>query len=272
MAHQFVSEVLLETEQSPHGPAFKKVCARFHIDSRAVGTPLNGATEAKTVDRIQKLLALAKSPNEHEAQVALNKARRLMAEHANAWEKREHAPNFQFRQVGPAKGRFDPWEKCLAGLLARHFFVLAIWVPVYNVLRGKTVRILEINGRCDALEVAEYAHAFLTHTAETLWKNHRQAKGLQSNKDRRTFLLGVMMGFTQSLEAEEVRCEEAGLVPRQDDELDHWFRKRHRHIRTRRGGTIRQTEALQAGQAVGRNIQLRQALTKRRGLLRRLLG
>lgn len=43
-------------------------------------------------DKIKKLLALAESPNENEAQAALLKARQLMAEHMdNKFIRAEHA-------------------------------------------------------------------------------------------------------------------------------------------------------------------------------------
>ena len=138
MAHQYVSEVLKEHNETPHGPAFREVCRRFHIDHRAVGIPNRASeSEPKAVSRIRKLLALSQSPNEFEAQTALAKARRLMTEHEIDWSNRTEEKTFDFRHLGPAKGRFDPWEKCLAGLLGKHFFVHPIWVPVYDVYRAK---------------------------------------------------------------------------------------------------------------------------------------
>lgn len=273
MAHQFVSEILKESQESPHGPAFRSVCARFHIDDRAMGLPKDpNQPEPKAISRIRKLLALAQSPNENEARVALNQARRLMTAHEKEWSQRDRPVVFQFHQIGLQKGRFDPWEKSLAGLLAEHFFVHAIWVPVYDAFRGRTVRTLEINGRPEAVQVAEYTHIYLVHIAESLWKTHQRTHQISTNKERRTFLLGVMMGFAQSLDKEQVRCEQEGLVAAKDRELNRWFRVRYPHIRTRRGSSIRGSETLKAGQSVGRAIQLRDAIEKRRGLLRRLLG
>jgi hypothetical protein len=266
MAHQFVSEVLGEHEQSPHGEAFRSVCERFQIDPKASGLPdPRPASEPKSVQRIRKLLALSTSPNEHEARAALSQAHRLMTQNEAAWDDRDRPKHFDFRQLGAKKGRFDPWEKCLAGLLGQHFFVHPIWVPVYDVLRGKTVRVLEINGRPEALEVAVYAHTFLVRTAETLWRAHRQRHGLTGNKTRRTFLLGVMLGFSQQLEDEAVQCAERGLVPAVDAELGSWFRKRHRFIRSRRGASIRSGSALHQGRQAGGKIKLRQALSKSKG-------
>src|SRR5258708_16836542 len=39
MAHQYVHEVLGETLQTPHGPAFRDACARLGVDRDASGVP-----------------------------------------------------------------------------------------------------------------------------------------------------------------------------------------------------------------------------------------
>src|SRR5690606_534232 len=39
MAHQYVTEVLGNTDETAHGPAFARVCAERGIDGRAAGAP-----------------------------------------------------------------------------------------------------------------------------------------------------------------------------------------------------------------------------------------
>src|SRR5580692_8280894 len=73
MAHQYVHEVLGESSQAPHGRAFREACSRLGVDARAAGMPASdrpGAMdgEEKVVERIARLLALAESPNRHEAE------------------------------------------------------------------------------------------------------------------------------------------------------------------------------------------------------------
>jgi len=71
MAHQFVHEVLGEQE-APHGPAFRATCARLGIDQRAGGLPqpAQSADQRRLLERVHKLLALAQSDNQHEAEAA----------------------------------------------------------------------------------------------------------------------------------------------------------------------------------------------------------
>lgn len=73
VAHQFVDECLF-VDEPPHGPTFRRVCQRLGIDARATGQPSKTAPNSdagdRIVDRIRKLLALAQSPNQHEAETA----------------------------------------------------------------------------------------------------------------------------------------------------------------------------------------------------------
>jgi hypothetical protein len=81
MAHQYVHEVLGERNEAPHGSAFQAVCERLGIDPASSGlpsaAPYDDAT-ARAVERIARLLALAESPNVHEAEAATLAAQRLM--------------------------------------------------------------------------------------------------------------------------------------------------------------------------------------------------
>ena len=67
-------------------------------------------------------------------------------------------------------------ERLVAMILGKHFFVEAIWVPVYRPREGKRGSLLEICGTPSNLAIAEYAHGFLHGTAERLWSDHKQEK------------------------------------------------------------------------------------------------
>ena len=58
---------------------------------------------------------------------------------------------------------------------------------------------LEVCGTPENLEIATYVHGFLLETADRLWARHRRENDT-GNKDRRRYLLGVMMGFEEKLE------------------------------------------------------------------------
>ena len=90
--------------------------------------------------RITRLLALAESPNLHEAEAAMNEARRLMLLHNVDAAATASADGYGYRHVGPVKARTETSERILAGILGRHFFVSVIWTPSY-LRRGGSARL-----------------------------------------------------------------------------------------------------------------------------------
>ena len=256
MAHQYVHEVLAVLDESAHGPAFRDVCARLGVDASAHGLPRTqerSDEEARVLDRIHRLLALAQSSNEHEAQSAMNAAQKLMLKHnLETAGKRPHG----FRHLGAPTGRVQEPERILATLLGDHFFVETIWVPVYRPLEGKRATVLEICGAEANLEMASYVYDFLRDTAERLWVGHKKARGIRENKDRQKFLAGVMLGFREKLREQAQSNRAAGLVWVKDGDLVDFFRRRHPRVRHVQYGGGRPSEAYAHGRAAGRNIVL----------------
>jgi len=78
MAHQYVDEVLGVHDEHPHGDTFRQLCAALGIDDRAAGPPALAAGAPAAPDRVlarvRKLLALAASSNQHEAESAMQRA------------------------------------------------------------------------------------------------------------------------------------------------------------------------------------------------------
>jgi hypothetical protein len=104
--------------------------------------------------------------------------------------------------------------------------------------------------------VAEYVHGFLIATAERLWREHKRAQALRGDRDRRRFLLGVMMGFEETLEAGAAESRREGLVWTGDPALQAYLRQRY--PRRSSGGPIgfHRTAVYEHGRAAGRTIVL----------------
>jgi hypothetical protein len=266
MAHQWVHEVLGETTESAHGPAFRDVCRRLGIDASASGVPraaTNGGEadpEQKMIDRVARLLALAESPNVHEAEAAASAAQRLMLKYNLEVAHDAKAQGYAFAHVGKPTGRVTEAERILAMVLSKHFFVEVIWVPVYRALEGKRGSVLELCGTHPNLAVAEYVHAYLMRTAEQLWEDHKKAMRVASNRDRRTYLAGVMTGFADKLARQASAHKSEGLVWVRDADLGQFFRRRHPHVRNVRHAGTRKNDAYAHGREAGRRIVLRRAV------------
>jgi hypothetical protein len=268
IAHQFVDEALGVRDQAAHGPAFEAVCRQHGFDATATGLPrvdgAGGPNESGGADqhgspvlrRIARLLALADSPNQHEATAAMKAAQRLMLRHNIDAASATAREGFAFRHVGTPSGRVSGAEHVLGGLLARHFFVDVIWVPSYLPREGRRGRVLELCGTPSNLEVAVYVHGFLMETAERLWRDHRRAQGLPGNSERRRFILGVMIGFDEKLKTAADDSRREGLVWVGDPALSEYLGRRYPR---RTGGTgigIHATESYEQGRRAGRNIIL----------------
>ncbi len=275
MAHQFVDEVLGLTEERAHGPAFRKVCQERGFDARAAGMPSAAvdpsSKDGRVLDRIAKLLALAESSNVHEAQAAMSAAQRLMLKHNIDAIHDGHRGAYTFRHLGQPSGRVNEAARILALILSEHFFVEVIWVPVWRPLEGKRGSVLEVCGTIENVELAEYVHTFLSHTAERLWSEYKRDNGIRKNQARRTYVAGVMAGFRDKLRSERARAKQQGLVWVGDAELAGYLRARHPRTRwSHYGGGPRSDEyshGRQAGERIVLHRGVRQGPSKSAHLL-----
>jgi hypothetical protein len=275
MAHQYVGEILGEDGESAHGPRFRSVCQKLGIDAAASGMPIPkpGAAQAeqgKVGERIARLLALAESPNVHEAEAAMAAAQRLLLKHNIELRSTRTAQGYAWRHLGEPTGRTTEAERVLSLILGKHFFVEAIWVPVYRPTLGKRGSVLEICGTPENVEIAEYVHGYLVQTADRLWMEHKVEQGIFSNRERRTFLAGVMSGMSEKLAREAKKSASAGLVWVADGDLDGFFRSRHPHVRHIRYAGQRRTDAYAHGREAGQKIVIHKGVkgsATERGLL-----
>jgi predicted SprT family Zn-dependent metalloprotease len=266
MAHQFVWEILGERDETAHGPRFQRLCEELGIDGSAAGAPASDERAERIVARVTKLLALAQSPNEHEARAAMAAAQRLMLRHNLDVVGTPGAPRrYGHRHLGAPTGRVPEGERVLAGLLGQHFFVECIWVPVWRPREGKRGSVLEICGTPENLEMAAHVHSFLLGTAERLWREYRRERRLRSDRDRRTFVAGVMSGFKETLERQQVQNESEALVWVGDADLHRFYRRRHPHVRTTYYSASPPSTANADGRAAGRRIVLHKPVTASSG-------
>ncbi len=279
MAHQYVTEVLGERGESAHGPRFRAVCERLGIDGAAAGMPIpkpdaelgpEQAEHRRVADRIARLLALAGSPNVHEAEAAMAAAQRLLLKHNIEVRQARVSQGYAWKHLGVPTGRTTEAERVLSLILGKHFFVEAIWVPVYRPELGKRGSVLEICGTPENVEIAEYVHGHLVQTAARLWDEHKAEHAIHGNRERRTFLAGVMSGMSEKLARETKKSENAGLVWVADGDLSTFFRRRHPYVRHVRYAGQQRTDAYAHGREAGGKIVIHKGVkssAEQRGLL-----
>lgn len=269
MAHQYVDEVLGVRDETAHGPVFQRVCADRGIDGGATGVPAasgpGDAATAGVLDKIAKLLALAGSPNEHEAQLAMNTAQKLMLKHNLDAVRAKAARGYVYKHLGEPTGRVEESARYLAAILSEHFFVQCIWVGLWRVREGKSASVLEVIGTPENVSMAEYVYSFLDHTADAQWTLHKRQQGIRGDRDRRAFRTGVMMGFLEKLRAERKGQQETGLVWAGDPALEAYYQRRYPRVRTISRSAAARTEAHADGREAGKTLVLHKGVDGSKG-------
>ncbi len=262
MAHQYVHEALGILDESAHGPAFKDVCAQLGIDAAAEGIPVAPPSdeEQRVLDRVAKLLALAESPNENEAQSAMAAAQKLLLKHNLEDRKRIHERGYAYRHVGAATTRHAEHEKILGTLLGKHFFVEAIWIPVYLPQLGKRATVLELIGSPANLEIAAYVHEYLLGDGRgRVARSQARCRGSTATAIAARTSRGGRRVLDQARprDAEEPR---AGSGLGQGRRSAAHFRRRHPRLRTTTFGGGRKRAAFGDGHSAGQQIVLRRGV------------
>ncbi len=259
MAHQYVDEVLRVHDQSAHGEVFRRVCAERGIDAVAAGAPAAPAGAApgadRVLERIRKLLALAGSANQHEAEAAMQRAHELMLRHnieaAAAAEQRA----FESRHLGDPARRSNGVEAAIVALLSDCFFVRVIRLPVDLPREGRRGSVYELSGTRSNLDLAVHVYEFLLGTAGRLWRENRTDARVRSGRDRIAYQSGVIRGFHDKLRLERFTLAGTGLVWRGDAGLDEYYRRRHPRTHASRRLT-RRSGAHSAGREAGHKVVL----------------
>ena len=267
MAHQYVHDVLGMGDAEPHGSAFQRACRLLRCDA---GATARGATLEKAdrkrremVERVKELLALAGSPNEHEAANAMRMANKYLLKYNLSLSEMDGPKEYSVRHLGKCSARVQEYEYSLAHILQEHFFVQVIWTFSYDPLTNKSGRVLQISGTDENLEIAEYVHDYVMRLTKPLWEAHRAQWGSQ-NGTKFQYLAGVIQGLSDKLDAQRTTLKsEHGLVWRDDPELQEFFRHLHPRTRTIGGSGVRRGGGYEAGRRDGKEINIHKGVSSR---------
>ena len=157
------------------------------------------------------------------------------------------------RYLGKPKSRLTAEEKVLAGLLARDFFIAAIWVPGDRV-DGQPTKLLEISGRLHHVELAEHVYHYLLRTIEELWQHAKRERGYRGRSQKRRFALGLISGFSERTTADAPQHE---LVVQHERQLQGFVRRRHPRLRAGRRTQVVCDAAYNHGKKTGSRLSIR---------------
>lgn len=287
MAHQLAEEVLGAHTEPAHGPTFRRACALLRANPRAcAGCPAlderlarnRPAQDDKVTSRVRKLMALAASPNRHEAQMAIAKAHELIEKHNLDLLARGEPREFASVFLGAPALRHGREDYLLALLLQDFYFVRGIWVSAYVLECAKMGRALEISGTPQNVRRAAYVHDFVRNFIRLQWTAYNGRRGLGRYR-RRDFAVGILEGFRSRLEAMDAEREkslgEAGraLVKTGDPRLAEYFAWRYpRTVAVRRAAGKPDGQVLRDGRETGKTLVIHQGIENRESRGRMLSG
>ncbi len=266
MAHQYVDEVLGACDETPHGQAFKGACEKLRCSSRAAGLRGNAAEDERVLRVLKKVLSLASSPNENEAQAAVNKARRLLLQYNVDLVELDGERQFQHCTLGKVKGRRASYELWLALVLQEFFFVESIWVETYAPLENKKGTVLQIYGTPTNLELAAYVYDYLDGVLGRLWETYKRAHSLRGNRERQRYYVGVLEGFYNKLCQQDAAVQQEGLLVWQGDaKLHAYFRHHNPRVRITYGGGVQASPVYQDGLKDGKQVTIHRPISANEG-------
>ncbi|MCM8535702.1 MAG: SprT-like domain-containing protein [Lentisphaeraceae bacterium] len=258
LAHQIVDEIY-SIKEKPHGETFAKVCASLGISSEA--TARLDSSNGSFRNKINKLLALSTSSNEHEAALALTKAHELSCKHNISLIEQEKF-SYSVMPIGLIRKKIPRFEHTIIGILTEFYFVKAI----QNIRTEHGVSVgwqFEIFGDVENLKSAEYVYYFLINQGGHLWQAYRKKHGTTVNRKKRIFLTGLYDGFYRKLENErETILNKLSLVHIRDSKLDDFYHELNPHVRRR---SVRQNvdpSIYNDGVSAGEKMNIRHGLAK----------
>ena len=234
------------------------------VSNNPAGSDGSQAAEDRMLLKVKKLLALADSPNENEAQAAMGKAHSLLLKHNVDLVELDRERQFGTRCLGEVKGRWASYEYCLTSILNEFFFVLVFAAQSYDVRRNKPGKVLQIYGSLENLNLAEYVYSYLLGLLDFLWVEYRKENHPRTHRERQRYFAGVLTGFYQKLRGQERELRETkALVWKGDQRLKMFFRYHNPKTTSLYSRGVRQTRAFQDGVLKGRQITLSRPLEDR---------
>lgn len=216
---------------------------------------------ASIKEKIQKLLALATSPNENEAKAALLKAKELMAKNKLTEAdfedmKKQELKTFKCEDISWTTDSGRIWMTTLAKLICDEYLCVSAW----GTKSGTRTHVLYITGMEEDLEVCkavmEYAVGFVGGRIEYLQRKYsRQDPKAVANSYAEGFILGLELAFEEQKE----QHPEWGLVVVKSEEVEDYAKGLgSKNVRTKKAAF--DPLAYLRGQNDGKNFNTRKAI------------
>jgi len=292
MAHQIVTELFKGVDG--HGVIFKKACRMIGLCdefaesqgdlSKILKTPkkdIFDLKKEKILEKVRKLLSLARSQNEYESSLAMRKANEFIKKY-NLERLRGHKPSkYLYKIINHKKKRIENYQRKICSILQDYFFVRVVYSYLYDSRKQTTYRTIEILGTRENVVMAEYIYFFLLNQLDFLWNKHRSGTKIQG-REKRSYWLGVLAGFNEKLGLidQKQHCgfsnnfeNTSALISAGDKTLSDFVRLRFPRLRSLASNGLRIYEGTyNAGVKDGRKMNIHKGISKTDGYQGKLLA
>ncbi len=299
IGHQICSEIF-HSRGTAHGDDFIKACKMLglpeeyqnaschmpeHILFLTKGTSYSVGGR-KMISKVEKLLSLAQSANEHEANLAMQKAKEIIDRYNIASLASEETSKYHHVIINNRKKQMPFYQRRICTILIEFFFVKVVTASLYDPHTNNTYKTIELFGTPENVTLAEYCYSFLQNRLLFLWNQNRHKFSGKVRTEKSSFYMGVLDGFYDQLakigRADKLKIptpypgEGKGLhelMVFEDTCLDAYVQMRFPRLRkiSRRGSKV-YSSTYQVGVENGNSLTLSKGLTKADGNRGRFLG
>lgn len=187
----------------------------------------------KVIEKIQKLLSLANSDNEHEAKNATTRANELLLKYNLSLQQIEdHQSEYVIETLNGSDGlQLKTHQSYITDLLGEFFFVR---IHVSNTFFGQSSgrysrrhgprtqykKVLQLVGTKENVQIATYIFQYLNEVYPKLWKDYYDRDSSIQQSHKKSYYAGLTLGIGRMLEATKWKVEEEmGLVLYDDPAL-----------------------------------------------------
>lgn len=219
------------------------------------------SASAEILEKLRKLLRLARSSNPHEAALAMEKAMALAAEHRVSLDQvnPDHEPPRATHRDSDEHFQRLPHEHQFAGMIVQRFFrVKTIARTVCRAGRDgwpQRREVLALVGTESAVEIGHYVLGFLVHHFRFCWRHHRGRC-----RNRAAFMRGMFVGLYHKLQEAEAPASPTSTaleVSMESYIAEHFGELKSKDVP---GGGNSASAALRAGYAQGRQTEIRDGI------------
>lgn len=288
MAHQLCSE--WRGAETAHGEMFQQACNLLGVlpEFRRAGTILPEHVEEiaslsrlseqgrRCLAKIEKLLALGRSANEHEAALAMEKANALMEKYHMQGLSAGGKPHHAYVVIERKQKRIAGYQRHICSILLEFFLVRVVLSQLYDPAAGDSFKTIELFGTPENTAIAEYCYHFLENRLALLWSQHGRTFTGRIRTEKNSYYLGLLRGFSLQLRArqqartaraaEDLPPAAGALIRAEEQRLAEFVGMRYPRLRKAAsrgvkvyGGTY------EAGVAMGRKIAFTGGITADNG-------